>query len=121
MGGSEEGGSEQWGRLVLLSGGEGDVSLTAASYVVGRRSGTFPRFKNIRVSGRHCKLARMGSRFFTLEDISTNGTFVNGKKVGKGNVAALRHLDVVSLSGPWTPTVPVESAPHAPPPVPAWH
>jgi E3 ubiquitin-protein ligase CHFR len=32
-----------------------------------------------------------------LEDLSTNGTFVNGTKVGKGNRQALRNGDEISL------------------------
>lgn len=33
-----------------------------------------------------------------LEDLSFNGTFVNGVKVGKGNKVILRHNDVIALA-----------------------
>lgn len=36
--------------------------------------------------------------FFEVEDTSTNGTFINGQKVGRGNKAQLHVKDTLGLS-----------------------
>lgn len=50
----------------------------------------------------HCKIFSLGREVF-LEDLSSNGTFVNGKSVGKKNRRILRHFDVISLINPQLP------------------
>lgn len=50
----------------------------------------------------HCKIFSMGRDVFVL-DMSSNGTFVNGKVVGKSNRRVLRSGDVVSLMNPQLP------------------
>lgn len=50
-----------------------------------------------RISRRHCDIARSGKHFF-LTDYSSNGTFVNGKRVAKGEPRLLRKGDRIALS-----------------------
>lgn len=50
----------------------------------------------------HCKFFCMGREVF-LTDVSSNGTFLNGKLVGKDNQRAVRHGDLVSLVNPQQP------------------
>ncbi len=48
------------------------------------------------MSGKHCKIFKDGTIIF-LEDLSSNGTYVNGVKVGKGNRSPLKEGDEISL------------------------
>jgi serine/threonine protein kinase len=50
----------------------------------------------------HCKFFCMGREVF-LTDASSNGTFVNGKLVGKNNQRAIRNGDLVSIVNPQQP------------------
>ncbi|CUG06578.1 protein kinase, putative [Bodo saltans] len=50
----------------------------------------------------HCKFFCLGREVF-LTDVSSNGTFLNGKVVGKNNQRALRTNDLVSLINPQQP------------------
>lgn len=59
-------------------------------------------FSNVNaISNIHCRLYleldenQMYAVY--LEDHSSNGTFLNGKKLGKGNKAKVRNEDVISL------------------------
>jgi hypothetical protein len=48
------------------------------------------------MSGKHCKIFKDGTIIF-LEDLSSNGTYINGVKVGKGNRSPLKEGDELSL------------------------
>jgi hypothetical protein len=51
-----------------------------------------------RISRRHCSLLKSGKHYF-LSDHSTNGTFVNGRPVPKGQPVLLHAGDQISLAG----------------------
>lgn len=51
---------------------------------------------NDRISGMHAEIHYSGTRVFIIDRNSTNGTFVNGKKVRR---VALKDGDVISLGG----------------------
>jgi hypothetical protein len=51
-----------------------------------------------RISRRHCSLLKSGKHYF-LSDHSTNGTFVNGRPVTKGQPVLLHAGDQISLAG----------------------
>ena len=51
------------------------------------------------ISGVHCIIRRENNRV-ELEDRSSNGTYINDDKVGKGNKRELRNLDVITLFRP---------------------
>ena len=50
-----------------------------------------------RISRRHCDIARSGRHYF-LTDYSSNGTFVNGRRVPKGDPVLLRKGDRIGLT-----------------------
>ncbi|CAE7229120.1 fhkA [Symbiodinium sp. CCMP2456] len=55
------------------------------------------------VSGEHCRLKtvfRDGQRITTLEDLSGNGTFINGVRVGRGKSETVKVGDEISLAKP---------------------
>lgn len=50
-----------------------------------------------RMSRRHCDIGRSGRHYF-LTDYSSNGTFINGKRVPKGEPVLLRKGDRIALT-----------------------
>jgi len=58
-------------------------------------------FKDPGVSGKHCRIFKEdnngGSPIVFIEDISTNGTYVDGEKIGKGNKLLLHNGAEISL------------------------
>jgi ABC-type multidrug transport system ATPase subunit/ABC-type multidrug transport system permease subunit len=80
-------------------------SRTQDSWVIGSGPASDLRVAEPTVSGRHCRLSRKGAGF-TVEDLgSTNGTFVNGKRLTPGEPVWIPYETRVSLSGrvdmPW--------------------
>ncbi|KAI7906368.1 kinase-like domain-containing protein [Cokeromyces recurvatus] len=73
-------------------------------YLLGRRSDSDIRFDQIEISKRHCLIymetgangRAKGIRIF-LEDLSFNGTFVNGELVGVKKRVLLRNGDEIQL------------------------
>lgn len=94
-----------YGTLVCLNPGLGLTVIELVNSEVSFGRGTmcdhsFP--KNKEVSSRHCVLFvepdSQGSVGRVLvRDLSTNGTYVNGEKIGKDQVAELRHGAELSL------------------------
>ncbi|XP_046579376.1 serine/threonine-protein kinase Chk2-like [Haliotis rubra] len=102
---------ETWGRLFPLGASFVAVDLVKDEYTFGRGdncdvsfNGTSSARKNQcfqAYSKVHFKLIRQntstGVHVF-LEDNSSNGTFINGEKVGKGNKQVLNNNDEISLA-----------------------
>lgn len=100
---------EAWGRLFPLGDSFVGLDLVKDEYTFGRGDNCDVAFNN---SGKrnqcfqayskvHFKLIRKststGMHVF-LEDASSNGTFVNGEKVGKGNRQVLGNNDEIALA-----------------------
>ena len=68
-------------------------SLYGAEVTVGR-SGTDITVDDPEVSRRHCKIKVFGNRIAIMDLESTNGTFVNGKKVMTANLGASEQFAV---------------------------
>ena len=105
--------SEPWGRLVTLNRDNKHIKLSETKTLVGRK-GCDHNFPDIPLlSSKHCRIIRKekdanddddestpdGLVPFVVEvvDLSTNGTFINGVKIGKRNRARLRHGDELYL------------------------
>jgi pSer/pThr/pTyr-binding forkhead associated (FHA) protein len=81
-------------RLVALNGAA-DIPLTGLLTVAGRHPGCDARLDSSRVSRRHCCLA-LGDGGVIVRDLgSTNGTWVNGRRVEEG---VLRPGDVLEIA-----------------------
>lgn len=66
----------------------GEFDLDKESFVIGRRPETDIHIDNLAVSGRHARIMTIAGESF-LEDLdSTNGTFVNGRKITKHPLAS---------------------------------
>jgi pSer/pThr/pTyr-binding forkhead associated (FHA) protein len=60
-----------------------EIPLDKDTVTIGRNPGNDINIDNLAVSGFHAKLINRGGRFF-IEDLnSTNGTFVNGKRISE--------------------------------------
>ena len=99
--------------------------LDADSYIIGREAGNEIVIEDPQVSRRHAQLTRQGTSYL-IEDIgSTNGTYVNGKRVtapvllANGDMIGLADTVVLAVQAPLTAgqdaTV-VGDATHYPPP-----
>ncbi len=62
---------------------------------IGRKPDNDIVIDNPAISGHHCKLVKQGSGFFVEDLESTNGTFLNEKRV---KTSGLHHNDVVGLA-----------------------
>lgn len=62
---------------------------------VGRKPDNDVVIDNPAISGHHCKLVKQGSGFFVEDLESTNGTFLNEKRV---KTSGLSHNDVVGVA-----------------------
>lgn len=104
--------------------------LDKPSYMIGREAGNDIVIEDPQVSRRHAQLTRQGSSYF-IEDIgSTNGTYVNGKRVMapmllvNGDMVGLADTVIIAVQVPLTPgedpTVVSDAAPYTPPTVPAF-
>lgn len=71
-----------------------EIKLEKNSYALGRKPDNDIVLDNPAVSGHHCKMYESGGSWFVEDLNSTNGTFVNGKKVLK---AGLKPGDIVTL------------------------
>ena len=106
------------------------LELDQDSYTIGREAGNEIVIEDPQVSRRHAQLTRQGASYL-IEDIgSTNGTYVNGKRVtapvllSNGDMIGLADTIVLAVQAPLTTgveaTVVSDAAHYAPPTQPAF-
>lgn len=71
-----------------------EIKLEKNAYALGRKPDNDIVLDNPAVSGHHCRMYESGGTWFVEDLNSTNGTFVNGRKVLK---AGLKPGDIVTL------------------------
>ena len=77
-----------------------DIKASDECVTIGRNANCDLVLPDQRCSSNHCRLwvARAGDGFqFQLEDLSTNGTFVNNVAVGKGNKVPVHPGDTLIM------------------------
>eukprot|EP01114_Cavostelium_apophysatum_P015421 TRINITY_DN4193_c0_g1_i3.p1 TRINITY_DN4193_c0_g1~~TRINITY_DN4193_c0_g1_i3.p1 ORF type:complete len:442 (+),score=128.56 TRINITY_DN4193_c0_g1_i3:262-1587(+) len=98
--------STTWGRLLSQDPRFGHIDLQTTELTVGRRKECSVTFSDLRVSGKHCRIFRANTDLeagtipipsIFVEDLSSNGTFLNGKVLGKGNRSTVNNGDEISL------------------------
>ncbi|MBI5247809.1 MAG: FHA domain-containing protein [Elusimicrobia bacterium] len=72
-----------------------EVAMDKPSLTVGRKDDNDIVIDNPAISGHHCRLSMEGGGYYVEDLESTNGTFVNEKKIKK---SGLHHNDVVGLA-----------------------
>jgi len=71
-----------------------ELTIDQDEIIIGRDSGNDIQIDNVAVSREHARIIR-GPNFYFIEDLnSTNGTFVNGKKINK---KFLQEIDEISI------------------------
>ncbi len=73
------------------------VDIDAIRFRVGRRESADLRPSSPQISGLHAEFVTVGMRLFVRDLSSTNGTYVNGKRIGYRDVA-LRNGDRVRMA-----------------------
>jgi len=87
------------------------IVLKQGDMNIGRRPGSDVLLDNLAVSGNHASIFTIGEDSFIQDLNSTNGTFVNNKKIGKHH---LENGDVVSIGNHTLSYVNENAARHAP-------
>lgn len=94
--------------LVRFKDGERrDYPIQKESVVIGRRQDSDLRIATQDVSRQHCQVALNGERLRVKDLGSSNGTFVNGKRIAEQDLAAGDRLSV----GPVTFVIQVDGKP----------
>ncbi|XP_028410485.1 E3 ubiquitin-protein ligase CHFR-like [Dendronephthya gigantea] len=87
-----------WGQLLCNTETKPPIRLMKDNITIGRTSHCDISFlSNKLISGRHCTLSRDENGKTWLTDISTNGTFLNGRKLRKNKKVELNHNDKLQL------------------------
>jgi pSer/pThr/pTyr-binding forkhead associated (FHA) protein len=71
-----------------------EYEIDKPSIRIGRREGNDIKIDNLAVSGNHAKIQKVDNSYIIVDLKSTNGTFVNRKKVVQ---AKLRHKDEITI------------------------
>jgi pSer/pThr/pTyr-binding forkhead associated (FHA) protein len=72
-----------------------EIPITKADTTVGRKPGNDIVIDNPTVSGHHCKITLAGDTFFVEDLNSSNGVFLNAKKIMK---SGLKNNDVIGIA-----------------------
>eukprot|EP00999_Lentomonas_sp_LEN2_P001094 NODE_20_length_3443_cov_19.289204_g11_i0.p1 GENE.NODE_20_length_3443_cov_19.289204_g11_i0~~NODE_20_length_3443_cov_19.289204_g11_i0.p1 ORF type:complete len:1042 (+),score=139.16 NODE_20_length_3443_cov_19.289204_g11_i0:256-3381(+) len=102
-----------WARLVPLSRQYDQIDIIkSGGFLIGRNGLCDAVINKGQISGRHCNIYRVrrdsertdGPFPYDcfLEDLSTNGTYVNGKRPNKEDPVFLAHRDEISLGNRFT-------------------
>ena len=76
---------------------------------IGRSDGNNFQVVEPSVSGRHCEVRAQGSELAVRDLLSTNGTFINGKKISEGVVKPGETLKLGEVEFHFEPSAPVLS------------
>lgn len=69
------------------------------TYTIGRNDKNLYVLPGVKVSNEHCKISWLDNSV-VIEDLSSNGTFINGHKIGRGNKRVLVDGNEVAFGTP---------------------
>jgi len=92
--------TQGWGTVVFDNPKYPTTTLVGGTVNFGRNKKCDIVIPHPVASGMHCTLTRDKDNIIFLQDSSTNGTWVNGKLVGKGKKVYMNHGDIVHLVRP---------------------
>jgi len=89
-------------RLTLLPESDQtfEIKRIGVRVSLGRKPDCDIIMNDIVVSGVHCYITVLSTVSAAIEDQSTNGTYVNGVKIGKGMTLEVRNGDILTLGKP---------------------
>ncbi|KAJ3442826.1 serine/threonine-protein kinase fhke-related [Anaeramoeba flamelloides] len=91
--------TEILGTLISLNSNSSHLLIQKDETTIGRTSGVDFHFKDPRISGLHCKIIRnTNTNEFVILDSSTNGTYVNEERIGKGNTMLITSGDELVIA-----------------------
>ncbi len=74
------------------------IVIDSDAFVIGRRPGVSLQVASVRVSGRHAEILRVGEHLFIRDLGSTNGTFVNRRRVRQPTpIGDGDHIEIADL------------------------
>jgi hypothetical protein len=73
-----------WGKLTSINQNLDNVNLINKAYKIGRNSSNDVPIPDAKISSNHCIITLNDDRTVTLQDLSSNGTFIGDQKIGKG-------------------------------------
>ncbi|CAD8126065.1 unnamed protein product [Paramecium sonneborni] len=82
--------------LTLNPNSSSSIDISKSRFTIGRDLKNDKVFSNIKVSSNHLVIEYKDSQF-TLTDNSSNGTYINEKKIGRGNTVQLMNGDKIHL------------------------
>jgi len=89
--------AKPWGKLTSFNVAYDNVNMLKESYTIGRRGECDVVISDIRLSGVHCRIYRDEDGNYYIEDLSSNGTFIEDEKIGKGNKRKITSGDKIYL------------------------
>jgi len=90
-----------WAHLISLSKNNPDNEITSDIFTIGRKFFNNLQIRNPKLSATHCIIRREKEKdnnyTYYVEDLSANGTFHNGSKIGKQSKMLLVDGDEIVL------------------------
>ncbi len=77
------------------------LSLDSPRIVLGRSKSADVRIPDVSVSSRHATIRQRGGDYLLMDEGSTNGTFVDGRKLSPGSPVILERKSAVRLGRVW--------------------
>jgi pSer/pThr/pTyr-binding forkhead associated (FHA) protein len=74
--------AQVWAKLVPVSQGLTTAEIFVDSFIIGRNPECTLQIHEKRLSGKHCEIIKFENKV-TITDLSTNGTYLGDKKIGK--------------------------------------
>jgi pSer/pThr/pTyr-binding forkhead associated (FHA) protein len=86
-------------RIALQPNGNPSYTLTriGEKLTIGRKQECDIIHSEVIVSGVHCQICLISQESATVEDFSTNGTYINATRIRKSEKAVLRNNDTLTL------------------------
>jgi len=97
---NDQSGAKPWGKLSSFNVNFENVSLIKSEYSLGRQPTNDIKISDIRLSGVHCKILKDTENNFWVEDLSSNGTFLDNEVIGKGKKRKIVSGDKIYLLHP---------------------
>lgn len=84
-------------RLISLDTGE--IYDISSNYVaIGKGPGVDCKIKEHYISRRHCIISKNNEMFFLEDTKSTNGTYINERRIERGEIVELKDNDIIKLA-----------------------